>query len=176
MNQLTILFSLLVFGIVACQTPPSKANNESQEAVSNKTAEVVVKPDSQEVHVRNSLNTKKYEDKQVFLKRNLKLKKKLHTVKRCNFMQQHLLVSHSNDNKDSLTYAIEILTDSLWRSIPIEDKCVKNIRCGIYLYKDAKDFELNGVRYWFAMGTKISGGSVEVNINSSYLEIKKLSK
>jgi hypothetical protein len=99
---------------------------------------------------------------QAFLARNLKLSKTLHKDEQCNFLQQHILVSTYTDNKDTLTKAVKILTDSIWSSIPFSNECVKNIRCGVYLYKKGKDFELNGWRKWFVMATKITGEDVTV--------------
>ena len=104
----------------------------------------------------------KKEDDQAFLTRNLKLAKTLHKEEHCNFLQQHILVATYTDNKDTLTKAVKILTDSIWNSIPFSNDCVKNVRCGVYLYKKAKDFELKGWRQWFVMGTKITGEEVTV--------------
>jgi hypothetical protein len=108
------------------------------------------------------LENKKMADKQ-FLARNLKLSKTLHKDEHCNFLQQHILVDTYTNNKDSLTEAVKILTDSIWSSIPFDNDCIKNIRCGVYLYKKSKDFELNGGRLWFVMGTRITGESVKVS-------------
>lgn len=101
-------------------------------------------------------------DEQLFLARNLKLSKTLHKDEQCNFLQQHILVDTYSDNKDTLTKAVKILTDSVWNTIPFSNDCVKNIRCGVYLYEKSKNFELNGWRKWFVMGTKITGEEVTV--------------
>lgn len=101
-------------------------------------------------------------DKLLFLERNLKLDKVLYTKEQCNFMQQHILARSYTDNKDSLTLALRIITDSLFGSIPYSNECVKNVRCGVYIYKKVKDFEVDGVRYWFAMGTRITGEQANV--------------
>ncbi len=103
---------------------------------------------------------------QLFLSRNLKIVKTFHKDEECNFLQQHILVSSYSDNKDTLTKAVKILTDSIWSSIPFSNNCIKNVRCGVYLYKKAKDFELNGWRNWFIMATKISDGEAEVRFGS----------
>lgn len=115
--------------------------------------------------ITSDLTTPKNEDSQVFLKRNLKIMKSLHAEKKCNFLQKHFLIVGHTDNDDSLSLAIEVLTDSLWQSIPMSDQCVKNVRCGVYLYRSPKDFEVNGLRNWFAMGSKITGEQVKVRIN-----------
>jgi hypothetical protein len=112
--------------------------------------------------VDKELKNEKIADQQ-FLARNLKLKKTLYKEEHCNFLQQHVLVDTYNDNKDTLTQAVKILTDSIWSSIPFDNNCIKNIRCGVYLYKKSKDFELNGARMWFVMGTRITGQSSKVS-------------
>lgn len=95
---------------------------------------------------------------QQFLKRNLKLSKTLHSEYGDNFLQEHILLARYTNNKDSLINAIVILIDSI-----CEEKNVNFY--DIYLYKKSKDFELNGARNWFVMGSKITDKPVEVRFS-----------
>ncbi len=102
---------------------------------------------------------------QKFMKKNLKIKKCLHSEKKCNFIQKHYLIENYNHNNDTLALAVEILTDSIYESVQFSDDCVKNIRCGVYLYKSSKDFEIDGFRNWFTMGSKITGEKAKIRFN-----------
>lgn len=105
---------------------------------------------------KEDISNRRFE--QQFLKRNLKLSKILHSDYGDNFLQEHILLARYTNNKDSLINAIVILIDSIYKE--------KNVNFyGIYLYKESKDFELNGARNWFVMGSKITNKPVEVRFS-----------
>jgi hypothetical protein len=137
------------------------ANFHYDNTKQNEAREWLTKYDNYMKSIDETIKNKKTGD-QIFLARAMKFSKTLDQVQRCNFLQQHILVDSYPENKDTLIKAVKILTDSIWNTIPFSNECVKNIRCGIYLYKKSKDFEKNGWRQWFVMATKITGEDVTV--------------